>query len=82
MNPYLYGYRLIAALAALLLTTAAHAQPAQDFYKGKQLRLIVGSAVFPKSRRRPSRTAVSTSPASSVWPMSRATVAKTEMSRA
>ena len=42
MNPYLYGYRLIAALAALLFTTAAQAQSAQDFYKGKQIRMIVG----------------------------------------
>ena len=42
MNPYLYGYRLIAALAALLFTTAAQAQSAQDFYKGKTFQFVVG----------------------------------------
>jgi tripartite-type tricarboxylate transporter receptor subunit TctC len=43
MNPYRYGCRLMAALAAfVLLAPAAHAQSVQDFYKGKQIRMIVG----------------------------------------
>jgi tripartite-type tricarboxylate transporter receptor subunit TctC len=40
-----FGCRSAAALAAfMLVATAAHAQSEQDFYKGKQIRMIVGFA--------------------------------------
>jgi tripartite-type tricarboxylate transporter receptor subunit TctC len=37
------GYRVLAGLAAtVLVATPAHAQSAGDFYRGKQIRMIVG----------------------------------------
>ena len=42
---------IIAAAIVLLLATSATAQPAAEFYKGKQITLIVGSTKILRVRR-------------------------------
>lgn len=43
MGSFWFSRRLVSALAAfLLVTSAAHAQSEQDFYRNKQIRMIVG----------------------------------------
>jgi tripartite-type tricarboxylate transporter receptor subunit TctC len=45
MGSFRFSWRLTSAIAALLLLApAAHAQSEQDFYKNKQIRMIVGYA--------------------------------------